>query len=86
MISQDGTIFDADIVAQTFGVTIDLDLPYERQMGELREAGAATDDILDVLFGSDTGEQQRATTRHLTIRVYDGDGTVLHEGPVFEDD
>ncbi|MFF3223417.1 hypothetical protein ACFYV7_11535 [Nocardia suismassiliense] len=86
LISQDGTVFDADIVARTFGVTIDLDLPYERQMGELREAGASTDEILDVLFGSDTGEQQRAATRHLTVRVYDGNDTVLHEGPVFEDD
>ncbi|QIS08192.1 hypothetical protein [Nocardia arthritidis] len=86
VITADGATSCADIVAGTFAVTIDLDLPYERTIRRLRDVGASEAEMVDVLFGSDTRAEERAATRHLAVRAYDAKDALLYEGPVLGTD
>ncbi|WP_405164089.1 hypothetical protein OG203_02930 [Nocardia sp. NBC_01499] len=83
VISENGTVFPADVVAHTFAVTIDL--PSERRLNQLRRAYEAPDDEWPMVFDSDLRGKNYETLDHFTARVYDGNDTLLYSGPVLTD-
>lgn len=83
VISENGTVFAADVVARTYAVTIDL--PSERRLGQLRRAYAAPDDEVPFVFESDDRGENYETLDRFSARVYDRDNALLYTGPVLAD-
>ncbi|MEU7143729.1 hypothetical protein ABZ942_30105 [Nocardia sp. NPDC046473] len=83
VISENGTIFPADVVAHTFAVTIDL--PSERRLNQLRRAYAAPDEEVPFVFDSDDRGENYETLDRFSARVYDRDDVLLYTGPVLPD-
>ncbi|MFC9434231.1 hypothetical protein [Nocardia sp. NPDC057030] len=83
LISENGTIFPADVVAHTFAVTIDL--PSERRLNQLRRAYATPDDQMPLVFESDGRGENDETLDHFTVRVYGGNHALMYTGPVLAD-
>ncbi|MFI5780921.1 hypothetical protein [Nocardia sp. NPDC051570] len=83
VISENGTVFTADVVAQTFAATIDL--PSERRLNLLRESDASPDDRAPVTPNNDSRGDDYETMHHFTVRVYDDAGAVLYAGPALAD-
>ncbi|MFD6157155.1 hypothetical protein ACFWF7_05405 [Nocardia sp. NPDC060256] len=83
VISENGTVFAADVVAHTFAVTIDL--PSERRLNQLRRAYAAPDEEVPFVFESDDRGENYETLDRFSARVYDRDDTLLYTGPVLPD-
>ncbi|WP_433654221.1 hypothetical protein ACQPW1_26395 [Nocardia sp. CA-128927] len=83
VISENGTVFAADVVAHTFAVTVDL--PGERRLNQLRRAYAAPDDEVPFVFESDNRGENYETMDRFSVRVYDNDDVLLYTGPVLAD-
>lgn len=83
VISENGTVFTADVVAHTYAVTIDL--PSERRLSQLRRAYAAPDDEVPFVFESDDRGESYETLDRFSARVYDRDHALLYTGPVLAD-
>ncbi|MFI6041453.1 hypothetical protein ACIA8C_07445 [Nocardia sp. NPDC051321] len=83
VISENGTVFAADVVAHTYAVTIDL--PSERRLSQLRRAYAAPEDEVPFMFESDDRGENYETLDRFSARVYDRDNALLYTGPVLAD-
>jgi hypothetical protein len=85
LISENGTVVEADVVAGTFALESDLDLASVRRLNERLAAETATmDDKLAAVF--EGGDEAVEKMRHLTVRVYDSAEALLYDGPALIDD
>ncbi|MFG1797955.1 hypothetical protein [Nocardia sp. NPDC049149] len=80
VITRDGTVIPATVVARTFAVDLPLELPSQPRLTALRAAATASNDAeLAAMIAVETEVYEQL--RDFTVRVYDSADALLYEGP-----